>query len=28
VRVVIAVLEWKFPGYEIVWCDEDGLYIT
>jgi hypothetical protein len=28
VRVVFAVLEWKFSGYEIVWYDEDGPYIT
>jgi hypothetical protein len=28
VRMVIAVLEWKFSGYETVWYDEDALYIT
>jgi hypothetical protein len=28
VGVVIVLLEWKVPGYEIFWYDEVALYIT
>jgi hypothetical protein len=27
VGVVIVVLKWKFPGYDIFWYDESALYI-
>jgi hypothetical protein len=28
VGVVIVVLKWKFPGYDIFWYDESALYIS